>query len=108
MENGFLRHITEYYILEAHVAPQGNQPAVRLLPGPAVAAARRFGNGSISGAGDVNQRDLAFVCLGSGLHDFKHPLRACDGGEDAVHLLADLADGLADLPGVLEIEQQGA
>ena len=56
----------------------------------------------------MDQGGLALVRLRGGLHHLKDPLRAGNGRQEVVHLLAHLADGLADLPGVLEVHHQGA
>ena len=45
---------------------------------------------------------FAVIYLRLRLHDLKDPLRAGHGGEDGVHLLRDLGDGLTHLLGVLQ------
>ena len=42
----------------------------------------------------VDQLHIAVVRLGGGVHQVKDTLGACHGHDDAVGLLADLADGL--------------
>ena len=54
----------------------------------------------------MDQGHPALVHLRRGFHHLKHPFRAGNGGQDVVDLLADLADGLADLAGILEIDHQ--
>ena len=107
VEDGLLRHVAEHHVLEAHVAPEGHQRSVRPLPGPAVAAVPRLGEGTVRAAANVHQGDPALVHLRGRLHDLEDPLRTGDGSQDVVHLLAHLADGLAHLAGVLEVHQQG-
>ena len=55
----------------------------------------------------MDQGGPALVHLRRGFHHLKYTLRAGDSRQDAVHLLAHLADGLAHLTGVLEIDHQG-
>ena len=104
----FLLIVAKDHVVEAHVAPTWTR-----VPSGFFQAHSPVSNAASvslpSGFRDPDQLHLApSIHLRLGLHDFKDPLRAGHGGEDGVHLLGDLCDGLADLPGVLEEGRQVA
>ena len=74
--------------------------------GPALAGEGRQGAVGVLLRG--NQRDGAVVYLGGGVHHLKDALRARQSGQQRGHLLGYLVQGLAHLPGVVEVDGQSA
>ena len=83
-------------MVEAHVALQLHQRAVRLFPRPAAGAAVCLGQ-RIAVLFHPDDDGLALVHLRLGLHHGEDALRAGHRRQQHVHLLADLGDGLAHL-----------
>ena len=100
--------VAEDYMVEPHVAPNRHQGAVRFFPGPGAGIVAGFRQVAAAVFRGPHQRHLALIHLRLGLHDLKDPLGAGHGGEDGVHLLGDLGDGLAHLSGVLQKGRQTA
>ena len=98
--------VAKHHMVEPHVAPQGNQLPARLLPGPDAGVEGGLGHGAVLLLCGPHQLDLALVHLRLRLHDLEDALGAGHGGEDGVHLLGYLGDGLAHLPGVLQEGRQ--
>ena len=107
VEHGFLRVIAEVHVLKPHVAPQLRQGAVGLLPGPVAGAAVRLRQG-IAVLQHPHQGGAALIRLGVGVHHGKNALRAGYGGQQGVHLLADLAHRLGHLLDIQQVRAQGA
>ena len=108
MEDDLPVIVAEHHVVEPDIAPEGYQGAVRLFPGPGAGIVIRLGQGAVGVFFYPFQRHLALVHLRLRLHDFKDPLRAGHGGENGVHLLGDLGDGLAYLLGILQKGRQPA
>ena len=98
--------VTKHHMIEPHVSPEGDQRTVRLQPGPGVVVIVDPGEAAGGIFCRPHQHHFALVCLRLGLHHLKNPFRAGHSGEDGVHLLGNLGDGLAHLPGVLEESPQ--
>ena len=107
VEHRLFRVVAEVHMVKAHVAPQLRQGAVGLLPGPVAGAAVRLRQG-IAVLQHPHQGGAALIRLGVGVHHGKNALRAGYGGQQGVHLLADLADGLAHLLHIQQVRAQGA
>ena len=107
MKDGVALVVAEADVVEPHVPPQGDQGAVRLLPGP---AARLFPAGGEDAVffPDVHQLDLAFVHLGGQAHGLENPLGARHGRQQQVALLGELVDGQSRLPHKHQIAGQAA
>ena len=94
-------------MVEPHVAPQLHQRAVGLFPCPEAGAPIRLRQG-IAVLLHPDDDGLALVRLRLGLHNGEDALRAGDGRQQHVHLLADLGNGLAHLLDVQQVRAQGA
>ena len=107
VEHRLIRIVAEGDVVEAHVAPQLCQGAVGLLPCPVAGALRHLGEG-IAVLLHPDDGGLALVLLRLGLHDGEDTLGAGYGGQNGVHLLADLAHRLGHLLDVQQIGPQRA
>ena len=102
VEDGLALIVAKDHMVETDVAPEGGQFPVRLFPGPGAGLEGGLGEGAVPALHHPHQLHLALVHLGLRLHDLEDALGAGHGGEDGVHLLGDLVDGLAHLLGVVE------
>ena len=102
MEDDLPVIVTKHHMVESHIPPQGHQTAVRIFPRPRPGVIICLGEGAVRFFLHPLQCHLAVIYLRLRLHDLKNPLRAGHGGEDGVHLLRDLGDGLAHLLGILQ------
>ena len=102
VQNRPLFVIAEHHMVKADVTLEGDQRTVGPHPGPGVIVV--MDPGEIAGGifRRPNERYLASVIFRLRLHHLKDPFRAGHGGEDGVHLLGDLGNGLGHLPGVLQ------
>ena len=107
VEHHLIRIVAEGDVVEAHVAPQLCQGAVGLLPCPVAGALGYLGEG-IAVLLHPDDGGLALVLLRLGLHDGEDALGAGYGGQNGVHLLADLAHRLGHLLDVQQIGPQRA
>ena len=94
-------------MVEPHVAPQLHQCAVGLLPCPAAGALSGFGQ-RVAVLFHTDNDGFSLVGLRLGVHHGEDALRACRCRQQRVHLLADLADGLAHLLHIQQVRAQRA
>ncbi len=84
--------VAEAHIMEAHIPPQRNQCALRLLPGPAAGLFIAGGEGALF-LPRIDQPDLALVHLGFQAHGLEDALGTRHGRQQEVALLGELVDG---------------
>ena len=99
VQNDFVRIIAKIHIVEGHVSGQlrVGDGALRLMgmpPGPQAGALWGFRQASVRIFFCVDQLHIAVVFLRRFVQQVEDPLRAGHCHDDAVGLLADLADGL--------------
>ena len=107
VQHGLFLGVAEVHMVKPHVAPQLRHGAVGSFPGPAAGAVGHLAEGPVLLL-RPDQYGLALVHLRLLLHHGEDALRAGHGGQDGVHLLAHLGDGLGHLLHIQQVRRQGS
>ena len=107
VQHGLFLGVAEVHMVKPHIAPQLRHGAVRGLPGPAAGAVGHLPERPVLLL-RPDQHSLALVRLGLLLHHGEYALCAGHGGQDGIHLLAHLGNGLGHLLYIQQVRRQGA